>query len=64
MMTQLNAIIEAGQKAAQARRVSDESAAQFHTNWANKAIRLEENPSLARNAFQSAYREYNAQFDR
>ena len=61
-MKQLEAIKEAGRKAAEARRNQDEPTAKFHTDWANKAARLEDDPSAAKQAFQDAYREHNEQY--
>ena len=61
-MTQLHGIIEAAQKAAEDRRRGDESGAKFHTDWANRAIYLEDDPQAARIAFQKAYAQWNLDY--
>lgn len=56
-MNQIEAIKDAGARAATARRRGDEATARFHQSWADKAIRLEDDPKAAREAYNKAYRD-------
>lgn len=56
-MNQIEAIREAGRKAAKARFQGDESRAKFETDHALKMIALEDDAEYARFEFNLAYRE-------
>ena len=58
-MHPLTAYYEAGRMAGKARRQKDQGACAFHTEWAQRASRLEEMPyaNHARAAFNRGYRE-------
>lgn len=55
-MNQIELIKEAGRKAYSARKQHDEARCRFHTEWARKAARLEENQQDALKAFNEAYK--------
>lgn len=55
MFTQIDLIRESGHKAGKASKRGDESNAQFHRRWAQRAIQLEDDPEAARQAFKDAY---------
>jgi hypothetical protein len=58
MLNPLETYRDAGAKAAKARRWHDETSAQFHSNWASRATRLEKpaDQPAARQAFDAGYR--------
>lgn len=61
---QREAIADAGRNAAQARRRGDEACAQFHTDWARRAARLDKDEREARRVFDDAYRQWNEEHPR
>lgn len=54
-MQQLELIRVAGEKAGRARRDRDEARARFESDWAQRAIALEDDPEAARQAFREGY---------
>jgi hypothetical protein len=56
MGSQIEAIREAGEKAGEAMRHQDTACCRFHSEWARKAIRLEDDKEAAQKAFDEGYK--------
>jgi len=62
-VSQIEAIKDAGRRAAIAQRQGDGGRAALWLKWARDAARLEETPGDAIRAFETAYREESASHD-
>jgi hypothetical protein len=63
--SQLDAIKQAGRKAAEAQhRFHDAATSRSHSDWAKKAIRMEDDPKAAHEAFRQAYKQEASKYVR
>jgi hypothetical protein len=65
MLNDVSVYAETGRKCAEAQHNRDVGLVRFHSEWVERAIRLEigEDKSIARKAYTAAYREASSEYD-